>query len=131
MSFSISGKNSYVYYMEVHPAGKFTRIFIHTRTENGTSKRIGGDHWRVYLKGPSHISATVFDHQNGTYEAMALVLEPGKYVVEATLDYSLCDGIKDPPEDWFRIGERFCYTHAKTSATELLQPVAASCLIQE
>ena len=100
-----SGRESYVYYIDTRPAGEFSKIFIHSRTEDGRDKTIGGDSWRVYVKGPSSVFATVFDHENGTYEAIALIVEPGEYVVEAILDYSLCDGLKDPPKDWFKVGE--------------------------
>ena len=33
------------------------------------------------------------------------MLEPGKYDVEVVLEYSLCDGYKDPPKDWFIEGQ--------------------------
>ena len=56
---------------------------------------------------PASVSATVFDHQNGTYEAMALLVEPGNYSVRAYLDYSLCDGLRDPPENWSRLGKYY------------------------
>ena len=99
-----SATNSYVSFMDVQPVGEFTRIFVQTRTVGGQKKRIGGDFWRVYFKGPANVAATVFDHKNGTYEAIALLMESGNYSVLAYLDYTLCDGLRDPPENWFRIG---------------------------
>ena len=99
-----SARTSYVSYMDIQPSGQFSRIFIHTRTASGQDKTIGGDFWRVFLIGPSNVAATIFDHQNGTYEAIALLMEPGNYSVRAYLDYTLCDGLRNPPEDWFRIG---------------------------
>ena len=47
------------------------------------------------------VAATVFDHNNGTYEALFLIGEPGVYQVIIHLDYSLCDGFRDPPRDCF------------------------------
>lgn len=53
------------------------------------------------MRGPSSVAVTVFDHNNGTYEALFLITEPGAYQVIIYLDYSLCDAFKDPPRDWF------------------------------
>ena len=100
-----SARTSYVSYEDIQPSGQFSRIFIHTRTASGQDKTIGGDFWRVFFIGPASVSATIFDHQNGTYEAIALLMEPGNYSVRAYLDYTLCDGLRNPPEDWFRIGK--------------------------
>ena len=100
-----SARTSYISYMDIQPSGQFSRIFIQTRTASGRDKIIGGDFWRVLFTGPASVSATVFDHQNGTYEAIALLVDPGNYTIRAYLDYSLCDGLRDPPKNWFRMGE--------------------------
>ena len=100
-----SANTSYISYMDIQSSGQFSRIFIQTRTASGQDKIIGGDFWRVLFTGPASVSATVVDHQNGTYEAMALLVEPGNYSIRAYLDYSLCDGLRDPPENWFRLGK--------------------------
>ena len=71
------------------------------RLIDNLDKTIGGDSWRVHVRDPSSMSATVIDHNNGKYEVIFLVLESGKYDVEVVLEYSLCDGYKDPPRDWF------------------------------
>ena len=92
---------STISYWDIRPAGEFSRFFIQSRTSDGGAKTIGGDWWRVYLRGPSFLAATVFDHRNGSYEALFLIMEPGIYKVRIYLDYSLCDGLKDPPRDWF------------------------------
>lgn len=92
---------SSIRYLDIRPAREFSRVFIQSRTKDGQDKRIGGDSWRVYLRGPSSIAATVFDHNNGTYEALFLIMEPGTYRLELILDFSLCDGYRDPPIDWF------------------------------
>ena len=99
-----SGKASEVVYWDIRPAGEFSKIFIQSKTVDNRTKRIGGDTWRVYARGPSNVAATVFDHQNGTYEALFLLMEPGIYQLMISLDYSLCDGFKDPPRDWFIMG---------------------------
>ncbi|XP_020916504.1 uncharacterized protein LOC110253894 [Exaiptasia diaphana] len=86
---------------DIRPAREYSRLFIQTKTKDGRLKSFGGDSWRVYLRGPASVSATVFDHDNGTYEALFLLMEPGVYRVQVYLDYSLCDGLRNPPWDWF------------------------------
>ncbi|XP_028398012.1 uncharacterized protein LOC114521697 [Dendronephthya gigantea] len=101
-----SASRSYVTYMNIRNSGQFSSIFIQTRTASGQDKAIGGDYWRVFFTGPANVAASVFDYENGTYETTALLLDPGNYTVRAYLDYSLCDGLRDPPENWFRIGNK-------------------------
>ena len=96
-----SANASDVTFWDIRPAGEFSKIFIQSRTSDNRTKTIGGDSWRVYVRGPSSIAATVFDHNNGTYEALFLIMEPGVYQLMIYLDYSLCDGFRDPPRDWF------------------------------
>ncbi|KAJ7369933.1 hypothetical protein OS493_035279 [Desmophyllum pertusum] len=92
---------SYLTLWDIRPAGQFSRFEIQSVTRGNLDKTIGGDSWRVHIRGPSSMSPTVFDHSNGKYEVVFLVLEPGKYDVEVVLEYSLCNGYKDPPRDWF------------------------------
>ncbi|PFX19399.1 hypothetical protein AWC38_SpisGene16185 [Stylophora pistillata] len=92
---------SEVIFWDIKPAREFSKIFIQSKTSDNRTKMIGGDTWRVYLRGPSSIAATLFDHNNGTYEALFLIMEPGIYQLMINLDYSLCDGFRDPPSDWF------------------------------
>jgi hypothetical protein len=94
-----------IIFKDVRPAGEFSKIFIQSKTSDNRTKLIGGDTWRVYVRGPTSIAATVFDHNNGIYEALFLITEPGVYQLMIYLDYSLCDGFKDPPRDWFIIGD--------------------------
>ena len=94
-----------IIFKDIRPAGEFSKIFIQSKTSDNRTKLIGGDTWRVYVYGPTSIAATVFDHNNGTYEALFLITEPGVYQLMIYLDYSLCDGFKDPPRDWFIIGD--------------------------
>ena len=95
-----------IIFKDIRPAGEFSKIFIQSKTSDYGTKLIGGDTWRVYLRGPTSIAATVFDHNNGTYEALFLITDPGVYQLMIYLDYSLCDGFKDPPRDWFIIRDR-------------------------
>lgn len=96
---------SYLTLWDIRPAGQFSRFDIQSVTRDNIDKKIGGDSWRVHIRGPSSMSPTVIDHNNGKYEVSFLMLEPGKYDVEVVLEYSLCDGYKDPPKDWFIEGQ--------------------------
>ena len=96
---------SYIIFKDIRPAGEFSKIFIQSKTSDNRTKLIGGDTWRIFVRGPTSVAATVFDHNNGTYEALFLITEPGVYKVIIYLDYSLCDGFKDPPRDWFITGD--------------------------
>ena len=65
-------------------------------------KTFGGDAWRVYIRqGPSSLAPQVWDHGNGLYEVVFLAMEPGDYSAQITLDFTLCDGLRDPPVEWF------------------------------
>ncbi|KAL9952516.1 hypothetical protein ACROYT_G039784 [Oculina patagonica] len=95
---------SFISYFDIRPAGQFSSFSIQTKTHDGKLKLIGGDSWRVLLSGPATVSPTTFDHGNGTYEFLFLVMDPGVYKLDITLDYSLCDGYRDPPKNWFIVG---------------------------
>ena len=100
-----SATTSDIIFKDIRPAGEFSKIFIQSKTSDNRTKMIGGDTWGVYVRGPTSITATVFDHNNGTYEAIFLITEPGVYQLMIYLEYSLCDGFKDPPHDWFITGD--------------------------
>ena len=34
-------------------------------------------------------------------EVVFLVMKPGDYSAQITLDFTLCDGLREPPVDWF------------------------------
>lgn len=97
---------SYVKRMDIKPAGFFSKIYIQSVSVEHRNKTIGGDSWRVDIRGSSNMAATVYDKNNGLYEAVFLIEEPGLYRAEIVLDYSLCEGFKDPPLDWFILGNR-------------------------
>ena len=92
---------SYVTHMDIKSAGFVSKIYIQSVSIENRNKTIGGDSWRVDIRGPSNMAATVHDKNNGLYEAVFLIEEPGLYRAEIVLDYSLCEGFKDPPLDWF------------------------------
>ncbi|CAH3194372.1 unnamed protein product [Porites evermanni] len=95
-------KKSFISRLEIKPQGEFSRFFIQSVTSDGNLKRTGGDSWRVYIRrGPASLAPMVTDNDDGTYEVMFLALEPGNYSAQVFLDYTLCEGFRDPPEDWF------------------------------
>ena len=110
---------SSIFFRDVRPAGEYSKFLIQSRTADGRAKSIGGDWWKVYLRGPASFAATIFDHNNGSYEAIFLIKEPGVYQVEIFLEYSLCDGLKNPPRDWFIKGKfwRLCVDQDATRAS--------------
>ena len=106
-SLGTSPEQSEIFGVQIRPAGEYSRFFVQSRTHNAQRKTIGGDSWRVYLDGPSYLAGTVFDHDNGVYEVLFLIMEPGAYKIDMILDYTLCDGLIDPPieHNWFRNGK--------------------------
>ena len=88
----------------IRPVGDYSTITIQTYDKRGRIKTIGGDEWRVLLRGPSEIQPMVRDLGNGQYEASFLLLEAGTYKVEFRLHDTLCDSFTDPPDEWFRKG---------------------------
>ena len=111
---------SYISMWDIRPCGEFSRFSIRTVTSSGQEKTIGGDSWRVQLKGPASVAGTVFDHMNGTYEIVFLITEPGNYQVEAVLDHSLCNGFRDPPSEWFIVGKSITSRAVVVVVTKLL-----------
>jgi len=78
---------------------------VDTYNNYGVLKTFGGDAVRVIFHGPDYIAATVFDLQNGSYDALALITNPGYYRVKVMLDYTQCEGLRDPPTEWYVKGE--------------------------
>ena len=114
-----SAANSFISKWDIRPAGEFSRFFIQSKTSSNYSKNIGGDSWRIHIKGTSSVSATIFDHNNGSYEVIFLLMEAGLYQIEINLDYTLCDGFKDPPADWYKKGIILCSTAFLSSITQI------------
>ena len=98
-------KNSYISKQVIQSSGDFSRVFIKTKNSTGSYRTTGGDGWQVYLKGPSILTASVFDLDNGTYEVVFLPVVPGEYKLYANLIYTACVGIKKPPETHRSLGK--------------------------
>ena len=99
-------KNSYLTWQFIRPAGHFSHLFITTKNASGCTKSTGGDYWKVSLKGPSIVSASVFDLRNGSYEAVFLPVKAGRYKVVIILIYSLCkiSAVMEPRESYSNLG---------------------------
>ena len=100
-----NAEKSVIISKDIKPTGAYSKFFIQSRASDGRNKATGGDSWRVKIKGKASISPTVIDLKNGQYEVIFMPLDPGRYRAEIYLDYSLCDGFRDPPEDWFIRGK--------------------------
>ena len=98
-------KASYISGRVIEASGDFSRVFIRTKNASGYLRTTGGDGWQVYLKGPSILTASVFDLGNGTYEVVFLPVVPGQYKLYASLIYTACIGIKKPPETQRSLGK--------------------------
>lgn len=94
-------ERSLVSSIDVRPAGEISRLFITTVNRNGEFKTEGGDSWRVKINGTASLSPRIQDKGDGTYEVVFLCKYEGIYNVYIYLDYSLCNGLRDPPVDWF------------------------------
>lgn len=87
----------------INPHG-YGLFILQTRTIGGRNKAIGGDYWRAYLTGAASQNGYVHDLNNGMYEIWFSKLKPGRYKLHLVLEYSLCDGLRDPPLGWFERG---------------------------
>lgn len=106
---------SFISGWKLKPAGQFSRFFIQAVSDGGTLKTTGGDWWRVQIRNPvASFRPAVFDLENGTYEVVFLIVEAGIYRVDITLDYTLCHGFRDPPENWFILGKLCCTLKQKS-----------------
>jgi len=101
----ISSANFSGIQLDIGPAGQFSRVLIESYSLMDTRKTIGGDTWRVLVRGEKSVPVTVVDNMDGTYEASFLIRDPGFYQIVLFLEYTLCDGIKDPPPRWFNKGK--------------------------
>jgi hypothetical protein len=101
-----NASTSFVSHWHLKPAGQFSRFFIQAVSSETSLKTTGGDWWRILIHSPvASLRPIVFDLGNGSYEVVFLIVEPGIYHVDITLDYTLCDGFRDPPKDWFILGK--------------------------
>lgn len=100
-ALSTDASKSNIIEFNINPAGEFSSFILQSRTKDGKDKSIGGDSWRIMLRGRSTVIPTIFDLSNGRYEVLFLMADPGVYKVDIILDYTLCDGYRDPPDDFF------------------------------
>ena len=91
--------------IQLNPPGVLSFINIQTVDILNRSKSIGGDFWWINLIGPSSFHIDITDNSDGTYQGFFELMEHGRYDVIVFLEYSLCDGIRDPPHWWFRKGK--------------------------
>lgn len=133
-SLSTDPSKSVISQFNIQPAGEFSSFKIQSKTSEGRNKSFGGDSWRVLLRGKASFAPTVFDLGNGQYEVLFHVADPGVYKVDIVLDYSLCDGYRDPPSDWFKKGKYMnsnkiyecVYTHVRDKTVGRLPPCLAN-----
>jgi len=89
-----------------------SRIRITTFDGNSIKKLQGGDYWRVNVvnadkkKKKFKMNIKMFDHGNGEYSGVFDIPYPGVYSMSVNLEYSMCEGLTDPPKNWFSKG---CY----------------------
>ena len=94
--------------LSIFPFPYQSSVRIITSDMLGRRKQYGGDTWRAKIGGFDSFSMAVQleDHLDGNYEGSFIlpVNSSGLYFLHCTLEHSLCDGIRDPPPDWFRKG---------------------------
>ena len=83
-------------------------IHIITYTSDNKTKTQGGDYFRIFLVEKSKqfkMNINLVDLNNGEYSGLFYVPELGNFEIHIILEYSVCEGLTDPPEDWFRKGK--------------------------
>ncbi|XP_057294249.1 uncharacterized protein LOC130622763 isoform X2 [Hydractinia symbiolongicarpus] len=86
------------------PAGKTSFVKISTYDNMNRKKRRGGDSWWVTVTESISFHVVMFDNLDGSYTGWFDFVQPGTYDVRIDLKYSLCDGYRDPPVWWFKVG---------------------------
>jgi len=87
------------------------KVYIETFDRRGSKKKQGGDSWRSIITGrEQQVSVQLNDLSDGSYQGWFLLLYPGQFALEIVLENSLCEGITDPPLDWFQRGT-FIFIH--------------------
>ncbi|XP_057294257.1 uncharacterized protein LOC130622765 isoform X2 [Hydractinia symbiolongicarpus] len=86
------------------PAGKTSFVKISTYDNMNRKKHRGGDSWWVTVIGEVSFHVDMFDNLDGSYTGWFEFVQPGTYNVIIDLKYSLCDGYRDPPVWWFKVG---------------------------
>lgn len=97
-----SPKWSHTTSLHFEKTGEFSKVTLQTRTGDGRNKDVGGDTWRMFVRGGDRVTPFISDLNNGVYEAQFIVFQPGLYKVEVVLESTLCEAFKDPPQDWLK-----------------------------
>ena len=86
-----------------------SRIQITTFDGNGIRKTQGGDYWRANVIGAHNFKMNIkmFDHNSGEYSGVFAIPFPGYYSISVNLEYSMCEGLTNPPKYWFIKGEYY------------------------
>ena len=103
--FGTKANMTKIIYRMINREGQCSTVIVQTYSSNGNPKSIGGDSWRAVLRGKVVHFAFVFDRMDGSYEVHFCPFESGTYSLELTLEFSLCDGVRDPPRGWFEKGD--------------------------
>jgi len=86
------------------------KVYIETFDGRGSKKKQGGDSWRSEIIGKEQqVSVELNDLSDGSYQGWFVLLYPGQFSLELVLENSLCEGITDPPLDWFQRGTLFLF----------------------
>ena len=91
-------------------AGIPNMLYIKTYTLDNNVKTLGGDYFRSFLIEKSKnikVNINLFDFNNGEYSGVFQIPKPGNYELQITLEYSVCEGMTDPPSNWFTKGTKF------------------------
>lgn len=94
--------------LHIRPVSYPSVITIRTKNQKGFVKTIGGDFWDVKIRGrlETMLNIQMHDNENGSYTGYFLLTESGNYNVTCILESTLCNGLRDPPEDWFIKGRQ-------------------------
>ena len=91
-------------FIKSHPPGRENDVIIHSRNHLKQRKYYGGDYFWVNIIGSASTYVDITDNLNGTYIGKFELIEAGKYILDISLEYTLCDGLRDPPKWWFKKG---------------------------
>ena len=100
----------------VRPYPYVSSVKIKTRDDLNRLKYSGGDYWDVkVINGNTRekklmVNIEMEDLNNGSYIGYFMLPKKKKedtYKVVCNLEYSQCNGIRDPPLDWFIKGKMF------------------------
>ena len=98
-----------VIYQKTAEEGIFVgHVKIQTYDRRGLKKSTGGDWWRAIIVGGNSLrwSVRIVDQNDGSYEGIFPIRFSGEFRLELHLEYSICEGILDPPLDWFSKGKK-------------------------